>query len=180
MGCTVQTSAVLPRLGLPRSRDGWGRRLALAPVLEPVHDHDLDRSRNRNSTQRTEDPGDLGADQHRDEHHQRRELHGARIHDRLQEVVLDLLVDDEEDDDDDPGHDRLDERDRADDEPPHRFPPQPNQLGALPNAMRSWIPTKTPRGTANGTPTLTIPGGGTPPTFPLTNKFPVTYPPTVL
>ena len=42
-------------------------------------------------------PGELGSHQHGDQHDQRRQLHGATVDERLQHVVLELLVEDEED-----------------------------------------------------------------------------------
>ena len=47
---------------------------------------------------------------------QRRELHRATVDERLQHVVLELLVEDEEDDEHDAGSGRVEEADRADDD----------------------------------------------------------------
>ena len=55
--------------------------------------------------------GQLGADEHGDQDDERRELHGAAVDDRLQDVVLELLVENEEDQHDDPGLGRVEERD---------------------------------------------------------------------
>ena len=46
---------------------------------------------------------ELDTEEHAHEDHQRRELHRLGLDDRLQRVVLDLLVDDEEDHGRDPG-----------------------------------------------------------------------------
>ena len=62
-----------------------------------AHDH-LERAGDRDRRERAEDAGELGADEHRDEHCERRELHRAPVDDGLQEVVFELLVDDEEHD----------------------------------------------------------------------------------
>ena len=90
-----------------------GRRLDLrrAAVPLPVDDHDLDRAGDRDRAERAEDAGDLGADEHRDQHRERRELHRSAVDERLEHVVLELLVDDEEHDHDDPGRDRVQEGD---------------------------------------------------------------------
>ena len=71
-----------------------------------------------------------------DQHDERRELHRPAVDHRLEEVVLDLLVDDEEDDDDDPGRDRVQERDRADRRSPAIVAPA--------SGIRSRIATITP------------------------------------
>ena len=64
-----------------------------------------------NREQRADQPGELDADQHREEHPERVELHRPRHDRRLQDVVLELLVDDEEDERGDPGGRRIEERD---------------------------------------------------------------------
>src|SRR3954447_25397998 len=102
-------SAAVDRLG----RDGRGRLVAVvaAAVAPGVDQQDLQRARDRDGAQRAEHARDLGADQDRHEHHQRRELHRAAVDERLQHVVLELLVEHEEDEDHDPGGDRGEERD---------------------------------------------------------------------
>src|SRR3954454_5636918 len=72
-----------------------------AAVLEPVGDDDLDRPGDGDRRERAEHAGHLGAHEHGHENGQRRQLHGAPVDDRLEQVVLDLLVDDEEDEHDD-------------------------------------------------------------------------------
>ncbi len=54
----------------------------------------------RDRPERADDPGELGADQHRGEDDERRELHRAPVDQRLEHVVLELLVHEEEDTDD--------------------------------------------------------------------------------
>ena len=100
-----------PKGGFPRARRSRGSCVASA-LVEPRDQEHLDRARDRDRGERTEHAGQLGADQDGDEDRQRRKLHGPAVDDRLDDVVLDLLVDDEEDDQDDPGGHRVDEPDR--------------------------------------------------------------------
>ena len=72
-------------------------RTSSPAVFEPVEHEHLDRPGYRNRAERAQHASERRADQHGDEHDQRRELHGSPVHERLQKVVLDLLVDDEED-----------------------------------------------------------------------------------
>ena len=81
-----------PERGWPTGRAEPARRCA-----QLVADDHLDRAGDRDRGERAEDAGELGADEHRDEHGERRELHRAPVDHRLQEVVLELLVDDHED-----------------------------------------------------------------------------------
>src|SRR3954471_7855981 len=90
------------------------RGRALVSVLEPVEEHDLERAGDGDRRERADDPRELRADQDRDEHRERGELHRPAIDDRLQQVVLDLLIDDEEDHHHDPGGYGVQERDGAD------------------------------------------------------------------
>ena len=85
-------------------------------MAEPVEEDDLDRAGDRDRSERTEHAGELGSDQHGDQDHERGELHRPAVDDRLENVVLDLLVDDEEHDDDDSGGNGVQERDRSDDD----------------------------------------------------------------
>src|SRR6266542_4269137 len=68
---------------------------ALAAVVQPIQEQHLDRARDGDRCERPENPGQLGADEDRDEHGQRGELHRTPVDDGLQEVILDLLVDHE-------------------------------------------------------------------------------------
>ena len=88
------------QLGRSAARPGVARPPA---VLEPVDEDHLDRAGDRDRRQRSDHAGELGADQHRDQHGQRRELHRPAVDDRLEHVVLELLVEDEEDQEHDPG-----------------------------------------------------------------------------
>ena len=72
-------------------------------MLEPVDQQDLQRAGDRDGAERAEHAGHLGPDQDRDQHDERRELHGAPVDERLEHVVLDLLVEDEEHEQHDPG-----------------------------------------------------------------------------
>ena len=74
-------------------------------------------------------PGQLGADQHRDQDRERRQLDGTAVDDRLQHVVLELLVEDEVHEDDQPDHPPLvDERDRRDQDRRQGRPRQRNEI----------------------------------------------------
>src|SRR6266545_6790529 len=84
------------RAGIPRL-GGFGGCLAIAEEFAP---NSLDDPRHRNRSERTKNPGELGPNQHGNEHDQWCELHRAAVDDRLEDVVLQLLVDDEEHDDD--------------------------------------------------------------------------------
>src|SRR6266545_1199539 len=107
------------RAGIPRL-GGFGGCLAIAEEFAP---NSLDDPRHRNRSERTKNPGELGPNQHGNEHDQWCELHRAAVDDRLEDVVLQLLVDDEEHDDDhaldppdldeDDGRDEDGERDRV-------------------------------------------------------------------
>ena len=109
------------------------------PVLAPVEDQHLDRAGDRDRPERAEDPRELRADQDRDQHGERRELHRPAVDERLEDVVLDLLVDDEEDDDDDPGRDRVQECDDAE---------MIAAIVAPASGIRSRIATSSPSATA--------------------------------
>ena len=78
----------------------------LASRAQEVDDEHLDRARDRDRGERSEHAGDLCADEDRDEDHERRERDGPPVHERLQHVILHLLIDDEEHDHDDAGDDR--------------------------------------------------------------------------
>ena len=94
---------------------------------QPEEEH-LDRPGHGNRSQGTEHTRELGPDQHRDQDHERGEPHRAAVHERLENVILDLLVDDEEHDQDDPGHDRVDEPDRSHDDRGDRRAGQRDQV----------------------------------------------------
>ena len=75
---------------------------ALGPLAQQVsHDH-LDGARDRDRDQRAEDAQQRGAGEHGDQHHQGRHLHRAAVDGRLDQVILDLLVDHDHDEHDDP------------------------------------------------------------------------------
>src|SRR6266545_4202042 len=78
--------------------------------------------------ERAEDARQLSSDQHGDEDGERRELHGPAVDDRLEDVILDLLVDDKEHDQDDPGDDRVQEADGDDDDRRDRRAGKRNQI----------------------------------------------------
>ena len=83
--------------------------MAFAPLFKPRHQEHLDRARNWNRGQGAEHTRDLGPDEHGDQDRERREPDRAAIDQRLEDVVLELLVEDEEDDQDDPGRQRVQE-----------------------------------------------------------------------
>ena len=74
----------------------WGSLPTEPSMPLPVDKIHLDRAGHRDRAQGAEDAGDLRADEHGDQHRQRGELHGPPVDERLEQVVLDLLVDDEE------------------------------------------------------------------------------------
>ena len=86
----------LERRGLVDAAAARARR-----CVEPVREQDLDRAADRDRDERAEDARDLGADEHRDEDRQRRQRDRPPVDERLDEVVLELLVDDREGEHDD-------------------------------------------------------------------------------
>src|SRR5207247_11386251 len=88
----------------------------LAPRSEIVDDQDLDRSGDRDRCESAEHSRKLSAHKHRDEDREGREGDRSVVHQWLQDMVLDLLVDDEEDEEDDSGEERVQETDRDDDD----------------------------------------------------------------
>src|SRR6266542_1350201 len=110
--------------------DGPGRRSAwmLAAPLQPRPEEHLDRPCDGDRCERAEHARQLGSDQHGDEDGERRELHGPAVDDRLEDVVLDLLVDDEEHDQDNPGDDRVQEADGDHDDRRDRRPGERDQI----------------------------------------------------
>ena len=106
----LKTLAVLDQIRsrrqAPRRGDGGASR-GRSPAESPQQE-------SRRSAPST--PASCCADQHGDEHHEWRELHCPPVDQRLEDVVLELLVEDEEDDHDDSGRNRVEERHRADDD----------------------------------------------------------------
>ena len=82
-------------------------------MLEPVDEDHLDCAGDRDRGKSADHARELGSDQDCDQHGKRRELHGPAVDDRLEHVVLELLVDDEEDQHDHAGGGRVEERDRG-------------------------------------------------------------------
>src|SRR4051794_12687848 len=95
---------------------GEHRRARGAAVFEPVLEDHLERPRDRDRAQRAEDPRHLRPDQHGDQDRQRRELHRPSVHERLQQMVLQLLIDDEEREHHDRRRGRVRERDQREDD----------------------------------------------------------------
>src|SRR3954471_20068141 len=69
-----------------RFLDGGGRVTSVGP---PVLQYDLDRGRSGDGQQRAEDAEQRGAEQYRDDRHDRVDPQGPAIHERLHDVVLD-------------------------------------------------------------------------------------------
>src|SRR3954454_16341032 len=76
-----------------RIRVGYARR---GPVSPPVAQEDLDRRGDRDGKQRTEDPEQRRAHQDGEDRDDRVHLQRVAVDDRLDERVLDALVDDDE------------------------------------------------------------------------------------
>src|SRR3954449_9572111 len=76
-----------------RIRVAYDRR---RPVRPPVAQEDLDPRGDRDGQQRAEDPEQRRADEDREDRDDRVDLQCAAIDDRLDEGVLDALVDDDE------------------------------------------------------------------------------------
>ena len=94
--CSAARTAAARRRPPAAAHGRLGR--AEAAVLD---DRDLDRGRDRDRQQRAEHAEQRRAEQHRGEHHERVHLHGPGLDARLDDVVLDLLVDDRPDRPDD-------------------------------------------------------------------------------
>src|SRR4051812_7155031 len=87
-----------------------------SPRREPFGEEDADDFGDWDGEERAEDAEEFATRKHRQEDRQRVELHAATVDERLQDVVLDLLIDQEEDDQND-ALDRIDEEaDGADDD----------------------------------------------------------------
>src|SRR5512132_671906 len=78
------------------------------PVRPPVAQEDLDRRGGRDGEQRAEDPEQRRADQDGEDRDDRVDLQRAAVDDRLDERVLDALVDDDERDPHDRGGGEVD------------------------------------------------------------------------
>src|SRR3954470_14196635 len=83
------------------ARSGLRRRIRVGyvsrrPVRPPVAQEDLDRRGDRDGEQRAEDPEQRRADQDGEDRDDRVDLQRAAVDDRLDERVLDALVDDDE------------------------------------------------------------------------------------
>ena len=131
-GSWLQKGAVLlsPALGdryLVLARRG-GRLQPAAPVVVHVSGDDLDHGGHRNGEQGAQYPGELHPREHRGEHGQRVELDRPRHDHRLQDVVLQLLVNDEEDQDRDAGGHRVHKPGEHCDRAPNRRPHQRQQV----------------------------------------------------
>ena len=87
--------ARIRRLGRPRSRFRAPGLIVVGRRPELFEDH-TQRGRDRDRQQRPEDAGELGAGEHRDHRHRRRQLDGVLVEDRLHDPVLNLLVDHEQ------------------------------------------------------------------------------------
>src|SRR4029453_13906599 len=86
---------------------GWfGLEAAAGAVVEVAAD-DMEDSGYRYGEQGAQEPEQLDPDEDADQHGQRGQLHRARHDDRLQDVVLQLLVNDEDDQDHDGGGQRV-------------------------------------------------------------------------
>ena len=108
-----------PQLGLRRAPQPTGAAArSLLPEAPVVADHGLHRSRCRDRHQGAEDAQQRGADQDRHDHDQRVKLDGAPVHERLDQVVLDLLVEDQHRRPDDQPDREVDERDHDPDQDP--------------------------------------------------------------
>jgi hypothetical protein len=70
---------------------------------EYLADHDLDGCREWDSHERPDHPKERTSKQDRDEHHEWLHVDGPRLNSRLDDVVLDLLIDDRPDRPDDRG-----------------------------------------------------------------------------
>ena len=123
-------------------------------MLEHVDDDDLDRSGDRNRAERPEHARERRADQHGHEDDERRELDGPSVHERLQEMVLDLLVDDEEDD--------------------ATVEAMIAAIVAPTSGTRSRIPTSSPSASAKGTPMIQSTRPDVTPAIRLMKRLPVT------
>src|SRR5450830_841925 len=91
-----------------------------AAVLQEISQDDLNPPGDRNSGQSSDDASEFRPDQHRDQNGERRELHRLAVDERLQQLILDLLVDDEVDEHDHARPDAGSERDSGDDDRGHR------------------------------------------------------------
>ena len=88
-------------------------------MLPQISCHDLDGRPRRHGKQgadkaaedRADDAAERGADEDRDEHPERVEPDRAAHHDRIEDVVLDLLVDEEDDEGDDARRQRVEQGD---------------------------------------------------------------------
>jgi hypothetical protein len=118
---------------------------ASSAVVPQVAGDDLNHARERDGEEGPQDPGQFHPDEDGDDDGQRVQLHGPGVDDRLQEVVLQLLVDHKEDDDHDAGGHGVDERDATGDY---------SAQGCPTSGMRSTMATNIAINAANGTPMI--------------------------
>ena len=138
MGEELAVARDPPRLGRVRhAQEGWSAaaeqrpgsiRGPLPAMLEPVDDDHLDRAGDGDRSERADHAGELGAHQHGHEHDQRRQPDGAAVDERLEHVVLELLVEDEEDHEHDARGRRMEKADGADDDRRQRRPGERDQI----------------------------------------------------
>jgi hypothetical protein len=98
-------------------------------MIPEVTNDDLDDPGDRDGQERAEDAGELDGDQYRHQHGERVQFHRASQNQRLQDVVLELLVGHEEDRDDDQRRNRVHEGSEHRDDGAEGGSDERNQVG---------------------------------------------------